>query len=110
MVRVGVKVGLGSGLVVGLEVGLNVLGLSLVAAVQAIDVAARGLVSQARSEIGDGGRLLARAREAVAGTPATWPGSFPGAPRLPKFVIRNPRGSSAATLDGVLLSTLRITS
>eukprot|EP00964_Phaeocystis_antarctica_P106924 scaffold71716_cov53-Phaeocystis_antarctica.AAC.1 len=63
-----------------------------------------------RSEIGDGGRLLARAREAVAGTPATWPGSVPGAPRLPKFVIRNPRGSSAATLDGVLLSTLRITS
>ena len=108
MVRVGVKVGLGSGLGVGLEVGLNVLGLSLVAAVQAIDVAARGLVSQARSEIGDGGRLLARAREAVAGTPVA--GSFPGAPRLPKFVIRNPRGSSAATLDGVLLSTLRITS
>ena len=61
-----------------------------------------------RSEIGDGGRLLARAREAVAGTPVA--GSFPGAPRLPKFVIRNPRGSSAATLDGVLLSTLRITS
>ena len=61
-----------------------------------------------RSEIGDGGRLLARAREAVAGIPVA--GSFPGAPRLPKFVIRNPRGSSAATLDGVLLSTLRITS